>query len=157
MRAVVLLRILKHHLERFEVGVDVSYQSVLHSVQRKSPCDFKPSKIILTLTKYDFLVPDVTAQARIPNRLQERLQFGPLALGDQFHTAIRQIPDDAENIVPGNQGLHCVSETHSLHPPRVVYMDSNQTHIRRSRTDMGPAGTAVCCCRGASPARQGGR
>ena len=102
VRAVVLLRILEHHLERFEVGVDVSYQSVLHSVQRKSPCDFKPSKIILTFTKYDFLVPDVAAQSRVPNRLQELLQLSLLAFGDQLYPAIRQIPDDAENVVPGN-------------------------------------------------------
>jgi len=79
--------------------------------------NFKTTKFILCFRPAGLLLPDETADLRLSDGLQERLQFLFDPFGRQLHAAILQVADRPGDFEPLREGSDRITESDTLHVP----------------------------------------
>lgn len=67
-------------------------------------------------------------QSRVADGLLKRFQFVPAAFGNQFHSAVGQIPDRARDFKSGGYGFHRIPKSDTLNPTAIKYMQPPPLH-----------------------------
>jgi len=79
--------------------------------------NFKAAKLICCFRPAGLLLPDETANLRLPDGLQEGFQFLFGSFGRQFDAAILQIADGADDFKARREGFDRITEPYTLHAP----------------------------------------
>src|SRR5512140_2156305 len=91
-------------------------------------CYFEPAKLVLRFRPGNLLVANKMLQTGLANALAERLQFVFRALGDEFNPTVGQVAHRAGDLVPASRALGGITESHTLHAPRVKNLHSPAIH-----------------------------
>jgi hypothetical protein len=113
MRAFLVLGIIKDHLERLKVGVNVCDNRVSHAASLLSNY-LESTKFIFGWAPLRLLLPDKMAQSGISNRLLKLLKLVSLAFHHQLHPSVWQIADNAGDFEAVRHVLGARPESHSL-------------------------------------------
>ena len=79
--------------------------------------DFKTAKFVLCLGPAGLLLADKTADLRLSDCVQERLQFLLEALGRKLHAAILQVANHPGDFKSMREGFDRKTEPNTLHMP----------------------------------------
>jgi len=101
------------HLEGIQIPVNICNNGVFHWLT-----DYlKPAKLVGCISPQYLLVPNKSSQTCFPQRLAVSFQFRAVALENQFHSAIGEIADGADDFKTGGHGAGGIAETDPLDMP----------------------------------------